>query len=1205
MSISQDQLRGSKLKGKSSDKLAFTTNGQNETNSEPTKIVTNYNSKTLSDASFDNSKTTYINTESADKPTGKANNVASFNYSISHPKNTNNYRINWNWKSLYNTPGNITGKFIPYLSGAGSTEDLRASAEGVDSIQFLINPALKYNHTTKNVTDVGTNVTVTMNFPKNVNYDNNIIEDGGSITFTTYSTNNVSLPNNASTDIQKKYNGIGLVSYNTPNPILNINVKSGDTDIARIINDKGEETAILKYSDAKFSGATRIKLLPNLPKGGKGTVKGKMAIDTSLSTSTSSGQSGKVTCTNEGKKFDIEEPNQNDGIAKPRQTTISFTYNSETNNVNGIANADLAKKFTIYQAGKKIELPNPEITYSWSSNDNYFSTFNPDKNSVSFKWANNSGTKARVYNLNNKKITFKNNPEDQEDNTGGEQILELVNFDYDNKIETTARSTYIYCKMACENCLEGPQAQISSQYIEAIVNGKNKWYENISNVPNTATITGVVSGIKVSQQGQTWPDPEITVKIVAKPHPTNPSNVTNDETKKPVCWICQEDETPTSNVGLISISKTKQNKVKLYFNDIRPTSVGASNTGTVSATDSLSFGIDGGTKDITVNGSNITFNDSYTPAMGECKWDIIIESADTISNVNGTCSVDTVAKTITVPGNKTIAGQSSPVKISGNLTGNTNYSSNAAEVALTKKSKSGTFTISIGPNKGSASFAKVSDINAANSKVTANITTDIVSTSERKATLTLTSDTANVKFGGTSLTKAISLTQNKDTVTGTLSFKATKKSGGNATFTPSTSVNYATNTSVNIGTFSADGGSVVYIPTVRDVTIPPEGVTDKEITPTNKPSIAGGSDTIFTLSGTISCDKVAEGTAILFGNKTTTDITISAGAGVEDKNDYYEWTFNAAQGLPNETVTIPNTKGRTIKLSCVANPNKSGAGATDPTEGWDIVDQASYGEKVENNLNFYHVTAGYGGAQQGRSLGTIKVKYTLTGETSAAANVYQNGSDAGAKPITRTFTIVGRNCTVTADNSASSNTNGSTIYAKISNIKRITTDFYRGYLNNLSESAIKYYPKYSSNNSNYNIGAFDKAVNVSIGCTISSAYHFNITLPCYVDITCNNNKETRRILMDDVKITDMPLQDNCVEYTFVWSIPGNDNYETPNNTITVTTTPNTPGNRTYTLKTVKITITNPNAVNENKIVDSVDLNYKWTFNVDSKHYYNG
>ena len=1229
------QLHGNKLpNGKSSDKLAFTTNGQNETNSEPTNIVTTYTSKELSDKSF-NSETSYVNEESTDKPINKANNLAYFNYSISHKNNTNKYGINWNWKSLFNTPGNITGTFQADLNGKG-TKEMPISAEGVDSIPISIKPSLKYNATTNNVTDVGTNVTVKMHFPKNIDIDNNIIEDGGDIEFTTYSTNNVSLSSNASPDIQKKYNGIGLVAYNTPNPILNIEVSTTSyrdkykdyVTVAKIINDKGEETNQLKYSDGKFSGGTRIKFLPNLPKGGKGTLKGKMVLNTSLSTSSSSIETGKVFCINENDEngyFALELPNSTYGSAENRYTYINFKFLSATNNVNGITN--LTYIYTAYQAGKKIPLENPKISYTWSPKDNYFSNFSPnepikgtasedlDKKIVygpfiQFKWKDNSGTKARVYNLNNNKITFKNNPENQEDNTGGEQILELTNFGYENKVETDARSTYIDCKFVCENCKEGSQAQINSEYVEAIVNGNTEKYENASSIPTGASIIGVGSSIKVSQKGQTWPDPEIIVKIVAKPHPTNPSNVTNDETKKPVCWICQEGSTPTSNEAFISLSKTKQNKVKLYFNDIRPASIGASNTGTINTTDSLTFSSDGGRKDIIIDGSNITFNDSYIPAMGECKWDIIIERADTIPNVNGTCSVDILPKTVTVPGNDVITGKSSPVKINATLTGNTNYNSNATQISLTKTKKNDAITISIGENKASASFAKVSDINVGIQKVTANITTDIVNASERNATLTLTSNTDSVKFGGFSLSKYIQLTQTKDIVTGNLIFNASKKSGGNAVFTPSTNVNYADDTNVEIGTFSPDSGNIIYEPTINNVTIPSEGVTDKKITPTNNPTIVSGSDTTFTLSGIISSNKVAEGTPILFRNKTTTDITISPGPSIEDNDDYYEWTFNPVSNLPYGTVTIPKTTGRTIKLSCVANPNESSTGATDSTEGWNIVDQTNYGTQIKNDIIFYYVTAGYGGIQLGRSLGTIKVKYTKTNETDTA-EVYQNGSDAGPKQITRTFTIIGRNCTVTADTSVTSTVKGDTKNAIISNVTRINTEFYGAKLNDFESYATKYYPKYSSNDNNYYIGAFDTPIDVLIGCvksSTSSSGRFNITLPCYVDITCNENKQTRHILMDDIKMegrTGIPLQDNCVEYEFTWSIPGNDNYKTSENTITVTTTPNIPGSRTYTLKTVKVTINNPSGINQNKIVATANLNYTWTFDVDSKHYYNG
>lgn len=1203
MSISQDQLIGSKLRGISSGKLSFTTNGQTSSNSGASKVLGNYSKLVVTDKSLDGTNRSFVNGEGTSAPQGKKNYEPSFNYKLTH-LNENNYSIDWNWKSLYNTPGSITGTFNPHINGAGSTESNSASYHGVNYIPLTIDQ-LRYSGQGNNVTDIATNATITMTFPPYEDKPNGIVEVGDTITFNTYN-GNLSLPNNASNDIQKKYNGIGIVAYNTPSPILKVLVESGDRNIAKIVNSKGEETDTLILDGGNYTGATGIKVSPNVPVGGTGTIKGNVSLAANSITSNSTGNNISVTCTNDGKEFNIIKPNQDLGKTSKRKTTIKYTYLSQTNNVGGISGSSCNKTITIYQGGGQVKLPVPNLTYSWSTtNSKYLNNFNGNGNKVTFTWKDNSGQKAKVYNTNGKSITFKNNPTNQQDNTGGTQQLELVNFGFDNQVETSSRSTDVYCLVSCNECAEGSQGQITGEYTTVTENGQRKNYLPNQTIPSSATIIGKSSKISLSQNGQSWPDAGISVKIKAKPYSTNPTNVTNNVNIKPVCLVYIDGETPSKNETTVRLTRTSQPKVYLYFNNIQPSPVGASTTGTLtSSPDSLSFTQAGNSQNVTVDANGVTFNQAYVPEMGECKWDIVIESATTDSKVNGTCTVDSTPKTVIVPKNTQSNGRVIPAKVGASI--NVNYFNlDSSEITLNNTTKKGTIKVTAEENPFNASTATVTDIDKNNGIVSGNITTDIENANSRTGILTLISNTDGVKFG-TNIKKTIKLTQSGHTVTGTIDFTATKKSGGNGSFTPKTGINYGDAADVTIGTYTEDGGSFYYKPEIKSFNVP-NVAGSKNVSPENSPTITKGSDTVFTVTGTIKSSDVPTGTKVKFNNNNSVNITVD-GYTQSDSNSYYQWTFTPAPGVEN--VTLENANSRIVKINFPKNPKPTTDGYEKEAYNWLLNNGTTINMPTAGNkftpLEFYSVKGGNGGNQASRPLGTLSLAHTRADVNPDPITVTQLGSSSGPTTATANFTSSGHNCTADINTSISATGTSDITKAKINSITLTSADKadWSGATTVIEETVtgekelkIERVGIGSTNATSIKTGKLDTETKYTIGCKISGDISLNI--PCSLSITSDYDNSTHTFPLSSTISTKISSTSNFAVLEYVWKEGTSTLSKETGSTMTVKTI-QTPGTRTYTLEKVKIHANHGGS--QDTVVTYFPIGYSWDFIVEGVTY---
>lgn len=1157
MSVNPNQIIGSKLSGLSSDKLNFKTKGQNKNNSSPTKVLSDI-------TSINDIKVT------ADR----LNRQLYYGNDIHTKTGDNSHNLKFFWNSYHGQPGRITGNFGPRISGTGSSATIRASYKG--EIKELLFDDLIYTFTSDNKVDISTNANIKVTFPASTNN-----EDGGTLSFNTQDYfNSVANP----TDNEaKKYIGLGLVSYNTPNPILNITVTPVDeygnsySGIINPVNVNNSQQTVLTYSNGKFSGATHLNILPNVPQASLGTVEGTVSIKPSITTNEGiyGGTTNTFTTTNNGSAFTIINADNSRSVTQDRQGYVRFTYNGETNNVNGTNYSSVDKTITIYQSGGVCTLPNPTLTYSAeiTSGADYVNGITISGNTFTTSFKDNSGSKAKIFNKNGNDIELSSVVSPTSNEGGDTQTVKILNFDYTREVNTSTRSASFMGIVQCNNTLEGPQGKLKGEWYK-LADGTRTMY----NGTTPSTTVGIGSGdYTIYQNGVTWPIPSATVKVTATPSASNPANVTNDTTRPVKLYFKNGSQTNENSITLTASSDNPEPTFNIVTDSFRPEAIGAQNSGSISTQidgvsqpSKVSFNTSTNalTKTLSLI-SGITFNESYVPAMGSASWTIKVDSVNAGTNVNGSCNKTSEEYIYTVPGNDRLTGQINPVKVTASLTGsNTNYFSlSSTQVAFNKSTSNQDIIITAKANNPTASYAKLSldseystDVDDY-TNITSYISTDIQDTTTKSAVLNLSSSDSNI-----SVQSSINLERIGNTVGGNIAFSATCISGsGNC---EAYTVKY-TNGNATIGKVRGDAGTINFQPTGSPINVPiSSGTTNVNFgTATAVP----GGDTKYSISGTIQGTSInsLNGTKVLIDEQTSKEITISGNS--LNPDDYYNWTIS---GNPSD-VYISNSTNETCNLNYGSNSN-SILGATD----------GKYVTLVTDGSNSTFITAqgGYAGYKESRDLGTIKLTCTYN-DNYATGKITQAGKDYGGTTYTVDFTTYMMNCSFSLSSNSISPTNQYDI--KSASFSGLTNVY--DWKGSLGCSTVSGHSKTGSDRT-WNYNASTETVTIGIN---TSGITANVSMPAKGYIYCYHGST----LLGTVTVCDKIIKDSLssgrinANYTWYNSSDGSNWSKISNtsNTLQYTSNYGTPNTIYYKLDT------GFSSTNNGVMVDLGGIIYTWKF----------
>lgn len=1142
MSVSPSQIIGAKLGGISSDKKKFTTNGQNGTNSDSTKVVADVNSVVISGDYYKD-----------------------WLYYDSHLKTgENSHDLTFHWNSYHNTPGNITGTFTPYITGTGSSSGNRTEYPG-ETKDLIVSGDLKYNPTTVNRSNISSNTSITMTFPPY--YEGTAVEDGG--TFTVKTQDYYNTTSNPSDYEVKKYVGLGLVAYNTPNPVLNIKVSSEDSSIAKPVDSNGNDCSILTYSDTGFSGATKIKVMPNVPNSKLGTVDGFVTITPNKSGPEHiyGGTTYTFTCTNNGSAFQITNADNSHSVTYSRQTNIDFEFSSETNNVNGISNSALTKSITIYQAGGNVTLPDPTVTYSWrvSSGRDYINTPTQSGNSYSFSFKDNSGTKAKVYNKNGNPIQVQNlNDYKKDDGTVGPEsnegedylYLTLENFDYTRETNTSSRSASFEGIVTCHSTFEGNQGKLNGSWYE-LDNGSR---QSTSTTPS-APITGVGSeDYTMTQNGVTWSPPNVNITVKATPFASNPDHVTYAPTRKVAIKLGPDKNNLSEGSTVINANINSKNPtLVLYTDNFKPDGIGAKNSGSIISYINGKAETSWNCSDINSSSAtiklknDITFKSSYIPPMGDASWTISIDKSETPTNIDGSCKVTTDTFVYKKPGNTRIDGKVDPVKPTITVSGDTTYFSiDPSTCSFKEKGTEADFTVSIASNKPTASYAKTSLNSQYSGTIQAYVTTDRVDTDSKSATFHIQSN-----YNGITVTRdTLTISRDGKDYGGKIKFSITKSKGGDAKIDQVNTVEYSSGNKT-IGGVSPDYGSISFTPSLSDFYVAESAGTYIKSSSTS-PSVIAGTTTYFTVTGSIIDNDIA-GTKVLFDSKDYAEIYVPGRS--LDGDDYYDWSFTS-----NTYITGCSLTGDTNKKSCTLSYSSNNDNIHNPITG-----EVASTYTVSNARTFATIKGGKLGTRPERILGTLKLNYKYN-NSSDTCTVKQYGHVNGDGEITMTFKTRTQNYSFILNNGDSITSKGIT-EATNSYDEEKTEDKWEGTVTGSVSGVTKV-------GEDTTMTFIDSNKTITIGVDTSSGTG-TATMQAYGYIDCyigSELKGTCTVYNDNYTVST-----SNINYSYEWT-----GISSTEKTVSITSYVQTPIDKTYTLK-VTATLSG-----NNKTTSSFDVaTYTW------------
>ena len=441
---------------------------------------------------------------------------------------------------------------------------------------------------------------------------------------------------------------------------------------------------------------------------------------------------------------------------------------------------------------------------------------------------------------------------------------------------------------------------------------------------------------------------------------------------------------------------------------------------------------------------------------------------------------------------------------------------------------------------------------------------------------------------------------------GKVSFTSNKTSTGDSSSVTmdSTPTNIGTKY-VTIGTYSQDPASLTWTSiTLNDINVGSEAGT-QNVTPTNSPDYTAGSDGKYTITATTSwdvpsADSPYTNTSDVLFNVTSSTFDITIPGETLDVNDYYKWSFEPADTTVKD-VTLTNDTSRTVTINYPKNPKPRGENTTEEHNDWtdSHIDLTAEIKEDSNKRAFYKVVGGVTGAQDSRTLGTLKLEYTKTG-TSATASVTQLGKTAGDQTNSATFKVsetVNCNCIIDTSISASGTNESIAYITEFTNSEDWdNSGLFKPALTIKSDAfSDATDDKYESCKS---IKTTDTASKCTIGVSLDLSIT-NIYVSMYPQATIerlkknNVNSSSTCVVYGPSFNVSVPSNTTTAEYT--WTLDDKDYSET-SPTIEVTTTPDKLGTRTFKLTKCTVT-TKKDATSTEYKKDYNFTTYIWTFEV--------
>ena len=447
----------------------------------------------------------------------------------------------------------------------------------------------------------------------------------------------------------------------------------------------------------------------------------------------------------------------------------------------------------------------------------------------------------------------------------------------------------------------------------------------------------------------------------------------------------------------------------------------------------------------------------------------------------------------------------------------------------------------------------------------------------------------------------------QDELPGKVSFTSNKTSTGDSSSVTMNSTPTDIGTKyVTIGTYSQDPASLSWASiTLNDVNVGSEAGT-QDVTPTNSPDYTAGSDGKYTITATTSWDVPSADSPytntsdVLFnGTSSTFDITIPGET--LDVNDYYKWSFEPADTTVKD-VTLTNDTSRTVTINYPKNPKPRGENTTEEHNDWtdSYIDLTTEIKEDSDKRAFYKVVGGVTGAQDSRTLGTLKLEYTKTG-TSATASVTQLGKTAGDQTNSATFKVsetVNCNCTIDTSISASGTDESIAYITEFTNSEDWDNSglFKPSLIINRSAFSDATDNKYESCKSIKTTDTASKCIiGVSLDLSITNIY-VSILPQATIERLKKNNVDSSSICIIYGKRFNVAVPTATTTTKYTWTLDDED-YPATSPTIEVTTTPNKLGKRTF--KLTKCTVTTKKDATSTDIYTK-DINfttYIWTFEV--------
>lgn len=1195
----------------STNPLAFTTNGQNPQNSQPTVIKSNESSiRVQYDRDEPKSYLTY-----ACNFTQSSTGTHTLDWTFTPNHNTKGYIKNDGFKIfpagwMKDKPGSTFGELV---EGLGLSASKPMPAEG--GVVALDYSGLTYKESVDNRTNRLVDTKVFYKFPSAPLLD----EDG---------TGDKEIFINPY---------IGQTCTNTPNPTISFRASTDVTYLHTYhgglhTKDYGEKALVFRvdqYDDGtpwlNNSHLLYAYIDSNLGIVKKGTCSGLFTASVSPSSANNTeGSTTNIKCVSTN--LNISKADKSQAKTNPRNATIRYTLGPTNNYYDAyyyLPDNDAYryaswqdKEFlmTVYQDGGNLTIPDPtiEITFEYNTVDDKanaenWGTMGPGAltsgdhgySALNYQWKTNEGTPAWIggdvtttpsrLTQEDTEVTEENNGTHYiikcPDNTGTDIEIEIDGHAFRQPINTRTRSIRGRFLIECVNDDKGSAGSLSNELIYSPITPRRE-------VPFTIT-----------QAGKINPNPSFTIKQKLFHYTSNEdTSIYPSLTFNGVTVTGQHEQTWTIN------SEGKKT-LTIHVPSTRPSVIGVTGAQVKKRTSVLEgnttlgkISSSGGSVKIPIIWNYILddFQKGYIPNSGDYQWVTYFPDINAATGVEDDLGNVTSTFDIYQPGNGRIEQGAYPtvtITMMGVFGANgtapwgscTVTGSTSTVATITRNDQlvlpsADSFTFTAKSNN-----ASISSISGRYSNNILTITHNGVSTPDREGYVNFMKSHGKLKYPNQ--TETIDDTLGLyykvlgESYGGKIQISTTKVSGSGGSISrkadidltgvPTSGKSYIIWDLVSRNNDSGYiDGSTFKVPSTVNV-----GASDTTYdvvcsTVTAVPGTTSTWNVYGTIVGTVSSslnNTPLHGTG--FNNSSTGLICQLSTSSVTPGYDYHNYKFWWTPAIDGVTMT---SSGRIATISgFTANIGGNNAIAA-KTEYFG----SGYWAKI---------TGGQSASTTARKLGTLSAGWNTTTATSSV-DVWQDGSGEGTTTNANTFIFYFYNC---SGGEVSSSTSGSSFSASLSSSGpndpqsvngKITNVKWDSWSNNTNELSL------TLNNVNYtgsgaSIGAFDSNINTNIGVTVSST----------------NLNYKYKVICDGHEKTGSQSESVSVSYEVTWS-----DGVTTGLTRNISLSASNPGTWTYTCTKIvaKYTFTNTYNSQSTTITKEQSLSKSWTFSVDSKHYYN-